>query len=195
MVSTILTLISAIISIYTVLCLIAIFMTWIPGLKFTAFGRFISSFCDPYLNLFSKWQFTKVANIDFSPIISIGLLSLLSSILSGLSRTGRIFLGGIIGTILQMVWSLISTVLTVIFLLIFIRWIVLISRKGETSSGWSQLDYYLQNIVYKISKPFSKGVIPYKTALLITWIVALAIVIAGNIIFGILAKLCTLIPF
>ena len=50
----VLSILSGLIVIYTVLCLISIFMTWIPGAKFTKFGKVISSITDPYLNFFSK---------------------------------------------------------------------------------------------------------------------------------------------
>ena len=116
----ILSILSAIIIIYTVLCLISIFMTWIPGAKFTKFGRIISKITDPYLNLFSKKGWFRVGNIDFSPILAIGILSILSSIIGGIATTGRLHFGGILAMILSMVWSLISTLLTIFILLIFL---------------------------------------------------------------------------
>ena len=52
--SVILSLLSAVLTVYTVLCFINIIMSWLPGVKFTAFGKFISSVTDPYLTFFSK---------------------------------------------------------------------------------------------------------------------------------------------
>lgn len=195
MVYIIFSVLSAAVTIYTILCVIDIFLTWIPGAKFTRFGRFMDSICEPYLNLFSKISFLHVGNIDFSPIVAIGILSLLSSILGGITRTGRLYLGGILGTIIQMLWSICSTLLVLFFLLTLIRWIILTANKTSYSSSWQQLDYLLEKIAYKISKPFSKGNLSYKQALLVSWIGMLVILIAGYIITGILTNLCGRIPF
>lgn len=197
MISTILTLLSAVVSLYTILCFIDIIMSWIPGLKFTAFGRFISSLCDPYMFLFSKNGWLRFGNIDFSPIISIGILSLISSILSRITATGRIYIGGILASIFSMFWSIISSIVSLFVLLIFIRWIVLMVKKGQTSynSAWYQLDVMLTKVTERISKTFVKGRITYQKSLLISWISLAVILVAGNIITNIICNLCYALPF
>ena len=130
MVSTILGILSAIINIYTILCVISIILTWFPGAKFTAFGKFLSSICDPYLNLFSKSGKLRIGNIDFSPILAIGILSLLTTILSRITLTGRIFFGGILAAIVSLFWNLGSSLLGILTLIILIRWIVLLAKKA-----------------------------------------------------------------
>ncbi len=197
MIQTILSLLAGLLSLYTILCFIYILMSWIPGLKFTKFGRFISSACEPYMNLFSKFGFLRIGNIDFSPIVSIGILSLASAILGGIQRTGRIFIGGILGTVINSVWSIASSILSLFTLLTFIRWIVLAINKGRTSydSGWNQVDMLLNRFSYKVAATFSKKSMSYQTSLLITWIALTVILICGFFLFGILANLCFRMPF
>ena len=198
MVGSILSLLSAVVVVYTILCFIDIIMSWIPGAKFTQFGKFISRICDPYLNLFSKGGWLRIGNIDFSPIISIGLLSLLSSILSGITATGRIYFGGILATIVSMIWNVCSSLLVLLFLLVLIRWIVLLANHGQTAYGsaWNQVDMLINKFSYKIAGTFSKKPISYQNSLLITWITFLVLLIAGNILFNIfLVDLCYRIPF
>ncbi len=198
MVGSILSLLSAVVVVYTILCFIDIIMSWIPGAKFTQFGKFISRICDPYLNLFSKSGWLRIGNIDFSPIISIGLLSLLSSILSGITATGRIYFGGILATIVSMIWNVCSSLLVLLFLLVLIRWIVLLANHGQTAYGsaWNQVDMLINKFSYKIAGTFSKKPISYQNTLLITWITFLVLLIAGNILFNIfLVDLCYRIPF
>lgn len=193
----ILSILSAFIVVYTILCFIDIIMSWIPGAKFTSVGKLISKFCDPYLNFFSRTGWLRIGNIDFSPIISIGLLSLISSILSGINSTGRIYLGGILATIIGMIWNVCSSLLTVLFLLVLIRWIVLMANHGQTSydSGWNQVDLLLNKFSYKIAGTFVKKPINYQTTLLITWITFLVIMVLGNILFNVLlVNLCYRIP-
>ena len=197
MIQTILSVLSAAVTIYTLLCFISIIMSWIPGLKFTAFGKFISAATDPYMHFFSRWGFLRFGNLDFSPIVSIGLLSLLSSILGGIQATGRIYFGGILANIIFMLWSIISSLLGILFLLILIRWIVLLIKKGQTpfDSGWNQIDILLNKFTYKIAGTFIKGGISYQKSLLVSWISLLVFLVAGRLLVNILVNLCSMIPF
>lgn len=197
MIHTILSLLSAVLTVYTILCFINIIMSWIPGLKFTAFGRFISNATDPFLNFFAKWGFLRIGNIDFSPIISIGILSLASSILAGIQGSGRIYIGGILATIIFMLWNIVSSLLGIFFLLVLIRWIVLLVKKGRTEYGsaWEQVDLVLTKFSYKIATRFSRDSINYQKSLLITWITFLVFLIVGRILINILVALCYQLPF
>lgn len=193
----VLSILSGLVVVYTVLCLISIFMTWIPGAKFTKFGKVISAITDPYLNLFSKRGWFRVGNIDFSPILAIGILSILSSIIGGIATSGRIHFGGILAMILGMIWSLISTLLGIFILLILIRWIVLLVNKGQvsTNSAWYQVDLMLQKFVYKIGNTFFRNNLTYQKALLVSWISLGVIWFIARILFAILINLCNNIPF
>lgn len=197
MVVMILNLLSAVITLYTILCFIYIIMSWMPGVKFTKFGRFIESLCGPYMNMFSRVSFLHIGNVDFTPIISIGLLSLFSSILGGITSTGRIYFGHILATIIFMLWNIVSSLLGIIVLLVFIRWIVLLINHGKTSydSAWNQVDIIIQKFCYKVANTFSKGIIDYKKALLINWITFAVILGAGNILIRILVNICYRMPF
>lgn len=172
-------------------------MTWIPGAKFTKFGKAISRICDPYLSFFSRNGWLRIGNIDFSPILSIGLLTLISSILSGITATGRIYFGGILATIIHMLWSVCNSILFILFLLVLIRWIVLLVNHGQTGydSGWYQVDALLNKFSYKIAGTFVKKPINYQTTLLITWITFLVVLILGGFLFDfVLVNLCYKIP-
>ena len=193
----VLSILSGLVVVYTVLCLISIFMTWIPGAKFTKFGKVISAITDPYLNLFSKRGWFRVGNIDFSPILAIGILSILSSIIGGIATSGRIHFGSILAMILGMILSLISTLLGIFILLILIRWIVLLVNKGQvsTNSAWYQVDLMLQKFVYKIGNTFFRNNLTYQKALLVSWISLGVIWFIARILFAILINLCNNIPF
>lgn len=197
MLRTILSLLSAVIIIYTILCLIAIFITWIPGAKFTKFGKFITSITEPYLKLFTKITWLRFGNVDFSPIIALALLSLASSILGSITTTGVIHFGSILALIVSLVWNVISSLLTIFILLVFIRWIVLLVNKGQvsTNSGWYQLDLMLQKFVYKIGNTFFKTNLTYQKALLVSWLSLGIIWLVLRILTGILINLCGMIPF
>ena len=197
MIQYILSVIAGVLSLYTLLCFIYILMSWFPGARFTKFGHFMTTICEPYMSLFRKLSFLRIGNIDFSPIVSIGLLSLASAILAGIQRTGRIFFGGILGTVLNSLWGIASSIIGIFTLLILIRWIVLLINKGRTSydSGWNQVDMILNKMTYKIAGTFSKKTMSYQTSLLLSWIILLVSLVVGHILIDILVSLCYKMPF
>ena len=197
MIQLILSILAAALSLYTLLCFIYILMSWFPGARFTKFGHFMTAICEPYMGLFRKMSFLRIGNIDFSPIVSIGILSLASAILAGIQRTGTIFFGGILGTILNSLWGIASSIIGIFTLLIFIRWIVLLINKGRTSydSGWNQVDMILNKMTYKIAGTFTRKTMSYQTSLLLSWIILLVTLGIGHFLIAILANLCYRLPF
>ena len=197
MIQTALSILAGVLALFTFLCFIYILMSWFPGAKFTKFGHFMTTICEPYMGLFRKMSFLRIGNIDFSPIVSLGILSLASAILAGIQRTGRIFFGGILGTMLSSLWSITSSIIGIFTLLIFIRWIVLLINKGRTSyeSGWNQVDMILNKMTYKIAGTFSKKSMSYQTSLLMSWIILLVALGVGHFLILILVNLCYRMPF
>ena len=198
MIQTILSILAGVLSLYTLLCFIYILMSWFPGARFTKFGHFMTAICEPYMGLFRKMSFLRIGNIDFSPIVSLGILSLISAILAGVQHTGRIFLGGILGTILSSLWGIASSIVGIFTLLLFVRWLVLLINKGRTSyeSGWNQIDMLLNKISYKVAGTFTRNSsMSYLRSLLISWISFLVILGTGHILITILVNLCYRMPF
>lgn len=197
MIQTVLSILAAMLSVYTLLCFVYILMSWLPGAKFTRFGHIMTAICEPYMGLFKKLGFLRIGNIDFSPIVSLGILSLASAILGGIQHTGRIFVGGILGTIISSIWGIASSIGFIFTLLTFVRWIVLLINKGRTSydSGWNQVDMMLNKISYKIAGTFTKNGISYQTSLLISWITLLVFLGVGHTLITILVSLCYRMPF
>ncbi len=197
MIQTILSIIAGVLSLYTLLCLIYILMSWFPGARFTKFGHFMTSICEPYMGLFRRMSFLRIGNIDFSPIVSLGLLSLASTIIAGIQSDGYLSFGRILAAVLNALWGISSSIIGLFTLLIFIRWIVLVINKGRTSydSGWNQIDMLLNKISYKVAGTFTKRGISYQRSLLITWIAFLVILGVGYLLFGHLIYLCKKIPF
>lgn len=197
MISALLTIISLFIVVFTIFCFINILLSWIPGAKFTRFGKLVSAICDPYMNFFSKWGWFRVRNLDFSPIISIGLLTLISSILGQITATGRISFGNILATILSMCWNICSSLFGLFFLVVFIRWIILLINHGDTdyNSIWYQVDNFVGNFCRKLSGTIIRKPHKYETSLLITWISILLTLGIATKLIGILTSLCLKIPF
>lgn len=59
--------------IYSYALIIFIFMSWFPGARESAFGRFLTKICEPYLEPFRKIV-PPLGMIDLSPIVAIFVL-------------------------------------------------------------------------------------------------------------------------
>lgn len=186
----------AVISVYSIFCIIRIFLTWLPGLEYSSIGRFFSTICDPYLNLFSRLPF-RLGMVDFSPIISIGILTLLSSILSNIAQTGRLFIGGILASIVQLVWGVFSSIITILLIALIIRLLVLLITRKNASYGsiWYQFDQMISPIVFKISSVFMRGnYSDYKKALIMSVVELAVLYICGRFLIGFICLGLLMIP-
>lgn len=62
---------------YSLFIVIDAILSWLPMLSNSVIGRFLDKIVNPYLNLFRKGPFAKLANstgIDVSPIIGLFIL-------------------------------------------------------------------------------------------------------------------------
>ncbi|AYC29173.1 YggT family protein [Paenisporosarcina cavernae] len=72
---TVLILISYAIQIYTWLLIIYIFMSWVPNVRDSSFGRMLGAIAEPFLEPFRK-IIPPIGMIDISPIVAILVLNL-----------------------------------------------------------------------------------------------------------------------
>ncbi|MCI1209334.1 MAG: YggT family protein [Treponema sp.] len=189
---------AALVNIYMLLCFIRILLTWIPGFAYSPFARFLSSLCDPFLRMFSGIRWLHIANIDFTPILALGVLTALASIFGNAASFGYFSFGGILAVIISVGWSLISSVFGFLLIFIVIRLLVLIFSRnnGNGSFIWNQIDYTLNPVVSRIAGFFSNGrPISYRNSLILAVIMLVLFQIAGKFLTSSLIYLCSRIPF
>lgn len=185
------------VSLYSTLCFFRIILTWFPSLNYSAIGKFLSSICDPYLNLFSRLPL-RIGMFDFTAMIAIGILYVISSILGNISASGYISLSMILANLLSIVWSIASSIATVIMIIFIVRYLVSIFSKtsNQYDSPWQRFDDAIRNMVFKICNFFTGGrSISYKTALLIDSIAMLAILILSSFLYRWIMIFIHYIPF
>lgn len=185
------------VSLYSTLCFFRIILTWFPSLNYSAIGKFLSSICDPYLNLFSRLPL-RIGMFDFTAMIAIGILYVISSILGNISVSGYISLSMILANLLGIVWSIASSIATVIMIIFIVRYLVSIFSRtsNQYDSPWQRFDDAIRNMVFKICNFFTGGrSISYKTALLIDSIAMLAILILSSFLYRWLMVFIHYIPF
>ena len=184
---------STLISLYTIMCFARIVLTWIPSLQNTAIARVLSSLCDPYLYMFKGIKFLRFSNMDFSPILSIGILVLSSSLLTNIAVMQKISVGIILAMIIGLVWGLASSILNFFIILIIIRLIFLFINK-DSGTIWYSFDQILNPITSRITKIFyaQKYCSPQVSLIISVIFIAACKIIAGlgiNLIVGILNNL------
>lgn len=168
--------VSSLISMYSFVCIIRILMSWIPNLEYSPVGRFIAGLCDPYLNWFKRFSFSRIGMVDFSPILALGLLSVGSMAFSTLAATGRLTLGIVFAGILQVIWSFFSFLLNIMIVFLIIRLIHDLVSRYSYSQFWTMLDRFLNPPISKVTRLFVRNrTMSYRGSLILTLVVAVAV--------------------
>ncbi len=185
------------VSLYSTLCFFRIILTWFPTLNYSAIGKFLSSICDPYLNFFSKLPL-RIGMIDFTAMVAIGVLYVISSTLANIAVSGYISLSMILANLINIVWSIGSSIITVVMLIFFVRYLVSVFSKSSNQydSPWQRFDDAIRNLVFKICNFFTGGRnISYKSALLIDSIALFLILTVSFFLINLILRFVNYIPF
>lgn len=181
--------IATVLTIYSLLCFFRIILTWIPEMSYSKAAQFLAGICDPYMNIFRGIKWLKMGSFDFSPALGLCLLGAFSSLFKMLSNGGMISIGMIIAMGIQIISSIISSLLTFIIIVFAVRLLVILMNRNNynpSSFMLNQLDSSISPLVYRIAKTFTAGRnLTYKTALIIS-IVSL---VAANIIFTFISNI------
>lgn len=189
---------SAFISLYAIICFIRVILTWFPGAEYSRFGKFLSSICDPYLNLFRKLSFLRFSAFDFSPAVALCVLFATSTICSGLSTGAGIKFGSFLAMLVSMVWSIVQSILSFMILILVIRLIVYLIKGDSYNYGsiWNSVDRAITPMIYRICSIFTHGrTIPFKSALICGTLILIAVSIIGRFLIQAICTLLMMIPF
>ena len=163
------------VSLYSLLCIVRVFFTWVPDLNYSPFGKLLARICDPWLNAFRKFNFTRNSPVDISPVISVGVLIMISSVFKQIAHSRSFSPLVIVAVIVQMAWSVISSLLTFFNILLLVRLIAELLNRTQ-SRIWYNVDQVLNPIIYKIPAFFVRGrFIRPKTAMLTTLVCGVAV--------------------
>lgn len=184
----------SIINIYYLLIFIRIIITWFPSVSYTTLGRLLSSICDPYLNWFRRFKFLRFGMLDFTPVLAIGVLMMVSSVLQNFMMMNHFSIGILLATIVGMVGSFAHSFLSIVLILLIIRLVVNLLNK-DSSDIWRNFDNVLTPIVYKISKIFAPNkIIKHRTILILSVIFTFLAMFLCDFIFGNVSSLLSILP-
>mgnify|MGYP000931844684 FL=1 len=184
MVHSLLLTLRQIINAYLFLCFIKILLSWVPSAAYSSFGRVLSSICDPYLNWFRRFRFTRIGMVDFSPILSLGILSIAAQLITSILATGTISLWAVVVSIIQLIWSFVSFILNLLIIFLIIRLGYDLFGSSNSSPFWYNLDRFLSPVIAKVTGFFSWKPLQYRTRLILTIILILLLRIALGLFVG-----------
>ena len=169
---------------YLFLCFIKILLSWVPSAAYSSFGRVLSSICDPYLNWFRRFRFTRIGMVDFSPILSLGILSIAAQLITSILATGTISLWAVVVSIIQLIWSFVSFILNLLIIFLIIRLGYDLFGSSNSSPFWYNLDRFLSPVSAKTTGFFQRKPLQYRTRLVLTIILILLLRIVLGLFFG-----------
>ena len=189
----ILRIISAFLSLYSLLCLLRIIITWIPNYSYSKPADILAQICDPYMNLFRGIKWLRFGSFDFSPALALCILGAGSQLFSSLANGGYINLHMILAMILGIFFSILSSLIFFLIILFAIRLIlIMINKDSYNTSGFmaNQIDSSISPIVYRIARTFAMGRrITYKAALIISIIALLFLQFALRILLALILSI------
>ena len=180
------------IELYSFLIWIRIIMSWFrPYPRPGSFTYYIARAVDPYLGLFRSDK-ARIGMLDFSPIIAIGVLAVVQSLLAVYGSFGFLTLGIILAQIISAIWSYgISIFLFFSIIILIFRTIAAFTHSPSLYSMYGQFSDPISNMVRKC---FTTRIPRDSTIALISLAINIALYFVLKQAFMILADLALRLP-
>lgn len=186
----------AAVSIYTLLCLLRVFLTWMPGLELGKPAEILRRLVDPYLGFFSRFAFLRAGRFDFSPIAALAFLAVANNMLATLAFAGKVSIGYILGILLRAFWSAFAFILFFLAGAALVRAIAYVARWNSLHPLWRVIDAMLNPVLYRINRFFYRGrIVNYLQGLATGFIVLVLAGTAGGALVNLLVGLLANLPF
>ena len=187
---------SFIVNIYMMIIFVRIILTWFTGAGsgYGGFQETLAKITDPYLNWFRRFPILRVGFLDLSPIVALGVLSLVNGIFNTLARYGTITVGIILAMILQALWAAVSFFLGFLIIVQILRLIAHLAGQGTYNPFWRIVDAISRPVLLRTNRIFFRNRIANFGVSVIISIVSLGImyIVLGmlvSFVSGTLARL------
>ncbi|WP_028974907.1 YggT family protein [Spirochaeta cellobiosiphila] len=198
---TTLNILRALISAYSVLLVIRIFLTWFGDFAQGGPIDFLGKITDPYLNIFRRIPWLRIGVFDMSPVIGLLILSMTGSLLNAIIYTGKFTLGIVLSILLSGIWSVAQFLFQFLLIVTLIR-LVSIHFFQSNHPIWMNLDRFFYPIVDKINKLKRRGNdfnayrsdFSYPNGLIAIAVISLAMWIGGAFLISLLSNFLMTLP-
>lgn len=196
MLQTVMRAASALISLYMIVIFIRIVITWFRGATYGKAMDVLASITDPYLNFFRRFTFLRIGNIDFSPVIAIIALSVLSNIFTTIGFAGHVTVGLVFAMVISALASAAGFFLVIFLALAGMRLVAMAVNANTASRFWIIIDQILEPITYRFAQTVNRGrPTSYRHALLLFVAVLVVTLILGKVALGALVGVLARLPF
>lgn len=189
---------SAIVSTYMLLVIVRIMLSWFGGGAEQRLGRagaIIEAVADPYLGFFRRITFLKIGSFDFSPVVAIIILSLVTNILNAIARAGAVSFGLVAAIVVSGIGSAITFLLGFFLVVVVVRLLGIAFRASSVRPIWFALDQMLQPVVHPVIQKIVPRATPsYVNSLLIFGTLDLGILLALDALFNLAAGALLRLP-
>jgi YggT family protein len=200
---TIFQVLGAAISLYSLLIVVRIMMTWFTyspdqseQRSFGQAGRIIEQLTEPYLNLFRGIPWLRTRTIDFSPLAALLTLQILSVIFLEFARRGRIAIGILLGVTVDALIGTVTFLGTMIIIISVVRVIAFYLKISSLNQFWYSIDNLLQPMITPlVRKLFPRRILPYGTALMLFTSILIIVVVVLRLLSALLVPLLIQLPF
>lgn len=138
-------------TIYMLLCVARIMLTWFPVPAAGGAVELVGRFTEPYLTLWRRLPFLKAGNVDFSPIVAIAALSGISKMFT-LASYGALTIGLVASLALEVLWAPISFLLGFFLLLMIARAVAYAARWNSLHPVWRAIDSMINPVLFRIQR-------------------------------------------
>lgn len=139
-----------------------------------------------------------MGSFDFSPALALCLLGAASSVFNMLSNGGTVSIAMLIAMAVEVVFSILSSLITFVIILFAIRLVLLFihrDRYNSSSFMMNQIDSSISPLVYRIARTFAMGrTLTYQSALIIAIISLIASQFILRILLNLLIRLLMMLP-
>lgn len=193
MLRTVLGLLSAATSIYMLLCVVRVFMSWLPSARLGKPAELVERATEPYLSWWRRFPVLRSGGVDFSPIAALAALSGLSRLFT-VASYGGLSLGVVLALVVEVAWSPFGFLLGFFAVLVIARIVAYAARWNSLNPLWRAIDAMINPVLFRIKRFVYKDRIVNYMQGLITGAVALvgARVLLGmafGLVIGLLQKL------
>lgn len=193
--SMVLRLAAAAASLYMLLLMARIILTWFPSALEGRPLHLLSSVTDPYLDLFRGIPWLSTGSMDFSPLAALAVLSVLTQILSTAAAYGRISLGIVLALVLRAGWSIFAFFFGFLGLAMAARLVAYMAKWNSLHPVWRVVDALINPVMFRLNRAIYRDrIVNFRQGLLTGIVVLFGLRILGGILTGLLAGLLIRLP-
>jgi YggT family protein len=175
-------------SIYMLLCIVRIFLSWFPAAASGRPAEIVGQVTEPYLSMWRQIPFLVVGGVDFSPIAALAVLSGVSRVFA-VASYGAVTIGLILSLLIEVVWGPVSFLLGFFMMLIVARIIAYAAQWNSLHPIWRAIDAIINPVLFRLKRLVYKDrIVNYMQGLITGALLLLGTRLVLGTVFGFIMR-------